>query len=155
MTPAIKLLQKNKIDFKIHKYEHDPLNTDFGQEVVDKLNLKPQEVFKTLVVEISNKKFAVAVVPVDKQLSLKAMANALNEKKVSMVKKDEAQKITGYLLGGVSPFGQKKILPTILDESAKFFDTIYVSGGKRGLDIEINSESIIKILNAKYYKISQ
>lgn len=155
MTPAIKLLQKNKIDFKIHKYEHDPLNTDFGQEVVDKLNLKAQEVFKTLVVEISNKKFAVAVVPVDKQLSLKAMANALNEKKVSMAKKDEAQKITGYLLGGVSPFGQKKILPTILDESSKFFDTIYVSGGKRGLDIEINSESIIKILNAKYYKISQ
>ncbi|RXK12160.1 Cys-tRNA(Pro) deacylase [Halarcobacter mediterraneus] len=149
MTPAINLLKKNKCDFKIHKYDHDPLCTNYGKEVVDKLNLNEKQVFKTLLVEIDSKELVVAIIPVSNQLNLKAVANTFSCKKAQMADKQEAQKVTGYLLGGISPFGQKKRLKMVLDSSAKAFDTIFVSGGKRGLDIEVKVEDFFEILTPK------
>lgn len=148
MTPAIDILKKNRCDFKIHKYDHDPLNTNYGLEAAQKLNLRQEQVFKTLLVELTPKELVVCVLPVCEMLSLKEVASAFKVKKAVMANKDEAQKVTGYLLGGISPLGQKKRLRTLIDISAQNFQTIYVSGGKRGLDIELSPQDLSKLLNA-------
>lgn len=153
MTPAINLLKKNRCEFKIHKYDHDPACTNYGLEAADKLGLDRERVYKTLLVELNPKELAVGIVPVSSNLSLKEIAKALKVKSATMADKDEAQKVTGYLLGGISPLGQKKRLKTVLDISALDFESIYVSGGKRGLDIEVKPEDIVKLLNAIVYEI--
>lgn len=149
MTPAINLLKKNKCDFKIHKYEHDPDCINFGDEAVEKLGLDANQVYKTLLVELSPKELVVCVLPVSKQLSLKDVAFAFGVKKAVMANKDEAQKVTGYLLGGISPLGQKKLLKTVLDNSMNSYENIFISGGKRGLDIEVKPQDLEKLLRAK------
>jgi len=154
MTPAINLLKKNKCEFKIHKYEHDSECTNYGQEAAQKLGLDENQVFKTLLVELTPKELAVCIIPVSKQLNLKEVASSFDVKKAVMANKDEAQKVTGYLLGGISPLGQKKRLKTVIDKSAFEFKTIFVSGGKRGLDIELKAEVIKKLLNSKENNIS-
>ena len=154
MTPAINLLKKHKCDFKIHKYEHDPACTNFGDEAVLKLGLDAKEVYKTLLVELTPKELVVCVLPVANQLSLKEVASAFDVKKAVMANKDEAQKVTGYLLGGISPLGQKKLLRTVLDESVNKFETIFVSGGKRGLDIEVIPKDLQNLLKAKIQRIT-
>ncbi len=154
MTPAINLLKKEKCDFKIHKYDHDPECTNFGEEAAQKLGLDENQVYKTLLVELTPKELVVCVLPVANQLSLKDVANAFDVKKAVMANKDEAQKVTGYLLGGISPLGQKKLLRTLLDESVNKFETIFVSGGKRGLDIEVIPKDLQKLLKAKVTKIT-
>jgi Cys-tRNA(Pro)/Cys-tRNA(Cys) deacylase len=154
MTPAIRLLKKNKCDFKIHKYDHDPACTNFGEEAAVKLGLDENQVFKTLLVELTPKELVVCVVPVSKQLSLKEVATAFKAKKAVMANKDEAQKVTGYLLGGISPLGQKKRLKTVVAKSAFNYDTIYVSGGKRGLDIELRPQDLKVLLAAIIFDIS-
>ena len=153
MTPAINLLKKEKCDFKIHKYDHDPECTNFGEEAALKLGLDENQVYKTLLVELTPKELVVCVLPVANQLSLKDVANAFDVKKAVMANKDEAQKVTGYLLGGISPLGQKKLLRTVLDESVNKFETIFISGGKRGLDIEVKPKDLQKLLKANIYKI--
>ena len=153
MTPAIDLLKKNKCDFKIHKYDHDPACTNFGNEAVQKLGLDASQVYKTLLVELTPKQLVVCVLPVENLLSLKDVATAFDVKKTVMANKDEAQKVTGYLLGGISPLGQKKLLKTVLDESVNKFETIFISGGKRGLDIEVKPCDLEKLLKAKIHKI--
>lgn len=154
MTPAINLLKKNKCDFKVHKYDHDPACTNFGDEAVVKLGLDANQVYKTLLVELSPKELVVCVLPVSNQLSLKDVASAFGVKKAVMANKDEAQKVTGYLLGGISPLGQKKLLKTVLDESVNKFKTIFISGGKRGLDIEVKPKDLQKLLNANICEIT-
>ncbi|KLE02056.1 Cys-tRNA(Pro) deacylase [Aliarcobacter butzleri] len=154
MTPAINLLKKNKCDFKIHKYEHDSDCTNFGDEAVEKLGLDANQVYKTLLVELTPKELVVCVLPVANQLSLKEVATVFGVKKAEMASKDEAQKVTGYLLGGISPLGQKKLLRTVLDESTKSFETIFISGGKRGLDIEVKPKDLEVLLKAKIGKIT-
>lgn len=154
MTPAINLLKKNKCDFKIHKYEHDSDCTNFGDEAVEKLGLDANQVYKTLLIELTPKELVVCVLPVANQLSLKEVATIFGVKKAEMASKDEAQKVTGYLLGGISPLGQKKLLRTVLDESTKSFETIFISGGKRGLDIEVKPKDLEVLLKAKIGKIT-
>ena len=153
MTPAIEMLKRNKCDFKIHKYDHDPACTNFGDEAVVKLGLDASQVYKTLLVELTPKQLVVCVLPVKNQLSLKDVATAFDVKKAVMANKDEAQKVTGYLLGGISPLGQKKLLKTVLDESVNKFETIFISGGKRGLDIEVKPKDLQKLLNSLIYGI--
>ena len=153
MTPAIEMLKRNKCDFKIHKYDHDPACTNFGDEAVIKLGLDASQVYKTLLVELTPKQLVVCVLPVENQLSLKDVASAFDVKKAVMANKDEAQKVTGYLLGGISPLGQKKLLKTVLDESVNKFETIFISGGKRGLDIEVKQKKMQKLLNSLIYGI--
>lgn len=148
MTPAVNLLKKNKCSYKLHKYEHDPAITDFGNEAVEKLNLDARQVFKTLLVELTPKELVVCVIPVANMLSLKEVANVFKAKKAVMANKDDAQKVTGYLLGGISPLGQKKKLRTVIDETAMNFSVMYISGGKRGLDIELSVKTLQSLTNA-------
>lgn len=134
MTPATQTLKKHKIVFTEHEYEHDPSCSNFGEEAAEKLNLAPQQVFKTLLVS-DDKSLYVAIVPVTGKLNLKRTAAALKLKKVRMAEPKEAERSTGYIVGGISPVGQKKALPTVIDASAQQFAKVYVSGGKRGFDI--------------------
>ncbi|GLX80175.1 Cys-tRNA(Pro)/Cys-tRNA(Cys) deacylase [Thalassotalea insulae] len=154
MTPAVKQLEKLAIYYQLHQYHHDKTNHNYGLEAAEKLNIAAEKIFKTLVIETEAHQFAVAIVPVAQQLNLKATAKALNAKKAIMAAPKKVQTTTGYVLGGVSPFGQKKKLPTIIDSNALKHSEIYVSGGKRGLEIAIAPSDLLSVLNAIHADIA-
>jgi len=137
MTPGILAAKKAGVQFTVHEYDHDPSAPSFGMEAAEKLAVPPERVFKTLVVRLDGRELAVAVIPVNSMLSMKAAAKAAGAKKAEMAPQADVERSTGYVLGGVSPLGQKKRLRTFIDVSAEAFETIFVSAGKRGLDMEI------------------
>ncbi|MDP2713696.1 Cys-tRNA(Pro) deacylase [Rheinheimera sp.] len=155
MTPAIELLRKHAINHQLHQYQHDAAAASYGLEAAEKLGLLPQQVFKTLVLSLDAKQLAVAVLPVDQLLSMKQVAKALGVKKAEMATAADVMRSSGYVLGGVSPLGQKKLLPTLIDSSAQQFATVYVSAGRRGLEIELSAEDLRRLLNAQFVPLCQ
>ena len=138
MTPGIKLLEKNAITHSVHAYSHDASSESYGSEAAEKLAVPQERVFKTLVVSLDSGQLVTAVVPVSAMLSMKRLAKAVGAKKASMAAAADVERSTGYVLGGVSPLGQKKGLKTVVDSSAFDFSTVYVSAGRRGLEIELS-----------------
>jgi Cys-tRNA(Pro)/Cys-tRNA(Cys) deacylase len=147
VTPAVSALEAAGVAFSVHEYEHDPSARGFGLEAADVLGLDPDQVFKTLVVTADGDP-AVAIVPVSCQLALKAVGAALGRKRVEMCDPAVAQRVTGYVVGGISPFGQRRRLATVIDETCQLYDTIYVSGGRRGLDLGVAPSDLVRVLDA-------
>ncbi|WP_422758453.1 Cys-tRNA(Pro) deacylase [Paenarthrobacter sp. C1] len=145
-TPATAALAAAGVPFVLHPYAHDPAASSYGLEAAEVLGIDPDRVFKTLMVEVEGK-LAVAIVPVSGNLDLKAAAAAFGSKKAAMADPKAAERRTGYVLGGISPLGQRQPSPTVLDESALAFDTILVSGGRRGLDIELAPADLLRLTN--------
>lgn len=154
MTPAINQAVKHQLAFKTHQYSHDPAAESYGLEAAEKLGVDAARVFKTLVVLIDGGELAVAIVPVSGSLNMKKIAKALAVKKATMAPAADVERSSGYVLGGVSPLGQKKRLRTVLDLSAQQQATIFVSAGKRGLEIELSPKDLAGVLNATLADIS-
>ena len=155
MTPAVKALQKNKVNFKTHEYAHDPAAESYGLEAAEKMGVDATRVFKTLVVMLDAKDYAVGVIPVSDMLSMKQIAKAAGAKKAAMADKTDVERITGYVLGGVSPIGQKKRLKTFIDESTQACVTMFVSAGRRGMEIEINPQDLKNQTSAQFAPLTQ
>ena len=150
MTPAIALLEKQKIKFEILSYEHDANNGHYGLEAVEKLNLNSDQVFKTLVLETHEGELIVAITPVSQQVNLKQLAKVAKTKKMALAAPQKVNASTGYILGGVSPIGQKKRLKTYIHSSASEFEIIYVSAGKRGLELKLAIDEIAELTKATF-----
>ena len=142
MTPAINAAKKARIPHQVHRYEHDPRSDSYGLEAAQTLAQDSARVFKTLLAQLDGKELVVAVLPVEQRLDLKALAGAARAKKAAMADPAQAEKVTGYVVGGISPLGQKRRLRTFVDSSAAQFDTIYVSAGRRGLEIELSASDL-------------
>jgi Cys-tRNA(Pro)/Cys-tRNA(Cys) deacylase len=154
MTPAIKLLQQKKITHQIHEYMHDPAAASYGLEAAEKMGVMPEQVFKTLVAELDGKQLLVAILPVDQQLSLKKIAKAAGGKKAQMADPAQVERTTGYVLGGVSPLGQKKALPTYIHTAAQQLEQMYISAGKRGLEIQLAPGDLQQLTRAAFTGIT-
>jgi Cys-tRNA(Pro)/Cys-tRNA(Cys) deacylase len=153
-TPAIHALVRAGIPHAVHHIEHDPEVTAFGREAAEALGVEPGRVFKTLVCS-TNQGLLVAIVPVTGELNLKAVAAAVGAKTAEMAEPAAAQRTTGYVLGGISPIGQKRVLPPVLDESASSWETIFVSGGRRGLELELAPDDLVRATNARLAPIGR
>jgi Cys-tRNA(Pro)/Cys-tRNA(Cys) deacylase len=146
-TPATIALTRAGIAFTLHPYVHAAGTTNFGNEAASALGLDPDRIFKTLVVE-AGAELVVAIVPVSRQLDLKAVAAAVGAKQAAMADPAVAARVTGYVVGGISPLGQRTSLRTLLDDSALRFPTIFVSAGRRGLQVELASDDLVRITDA-------
>ncbi|KXG80178.1 Cys-tRNA(Pro) deacylase [Pseudomonas mosselii] len=155
MTPALDLLKKARAEHRVHSYEHDPKTASYGLEAAEKLGLDPLRVFKTLLASSEKGELLVAVVPVVGTLDLKALAHAAGVKKCEMADPQAAQRATGYLVGGISPLGQKKRLRTFIDQSAQQHETIHVSAGRRGLEVELAATVLATHTQAQFAEIGR
>src|SRR6201991_2781861 len=151
-TPATKALDKAKVAYTTHAYTHDPKHESYGLEAAERLNLDPATVFKTLVAAVDGN-LTGAIVPVEPQLALKALAAACKAKKAQMADVKLAERTTGYVAGGISPLGQRKPLPTVIDASAEPLPTMHVSGGRRGLEIELAPADLARMTRAQFAPI--
>lgn len=145
-TPATVALAKSGISHVLHPYEHDPAATSYGAEAAEALGVDPERIFKTLVADAAGE-LVVAVVPVAGQLDLKALAAAVGAKKATMADPEAAARSSGYVVGGISPIGQRTRLRTVVDVSAVAFQTIFVSAGKRGLQVELSPADLLRVTN--------
>jgi Cys-tRNA(Pro)/Cys-tRNA(Cys) deacylase len=153
-TPATVALDRAGTSYSLHAYEHDPAATSFGLEAADLLGLDPASVFKTLLVQVDGR-LVVGIVPVTHQLDLKSLAATVGGKRAAMADPATAERTTGYVVGGISPLGQKKRLPTVLDESALGLPTVYVSGGRRGLDLGLAPADLVSLTDATVAAIAR
>lgn len=153
-TPATVALARAGVAFTAHAYEHDPRAAAYGLEAAEKLGLDPDRVFKTLLATVDGT-LAVGIVPVALQLDLKALAQALGGKRAEMADPAVAERKTGYVVGGISPIGQKTTLATVLDDSAILCETIFVSGGRRGLDLELTPDDLLAVTGGRYAPIAR
>ena len=152
-TPALVALQRAGIEHTVHAYEHDPAVDSYGREAADALGLDPATVFKTLLAEVDGAP-VVAIVPVTGQLDLKALAATRGGKRARMMEVSAAERLTGYVAGGISPLGQRTRLPTVLDASAEGCAVVYVSGGRRGLDVGLAPADLLRLTGASYARIA-
>lgn len=148
MTPAVAVAKKAGITYRLHEYEHDPAAESYGEEAAQKMGIAADRVFKTLLAETETGQLVVGIVPVSLQLNLKALAAAVGAKRVSMADLTAAERATGYVAGGISPLGQKRKLRTAIDERVSSFETVYVSAGRRGLEIELSPTDLIRLTGA-------
>jgi Cys-tRNA(Pro)/Cys-tRNA(Cys) deacylase len=146
-TPATALLRRQKVTHRIHEYPHDPRSGSYGTEAAAALGIDPAHCFKTLVAEVDGA-LVVAVVPVTGSLDLKALAGAVGGKRAVMAEPTSAERTTGYVRGGISPLGQRKRLPTVVDSSAVALPTVYVSAGRRGLEVELAPADLVRLTDA-------
>ena len=152
-TPALVALQRAGIPHTVHTYDHDPSRQDYGLEAAEALALPPASVFKTLLADVDGAP-VVAIVPVTGQLDLKALASARGAKRARMLDPSDAERLTGYVVGGISPLGQRTALPTVIDSSAADHSVIYVSGGRRGLDIAVAPGDLVSLIGATYAPVA-
>ncbi|MEU3524450.1 Cys-tRNA(Pro) deacylase [Streptomyces sp. NPDC038707] len=146
-TPATVALTAAGVDFTVHAYDHDPSHPSYGEEAAEAMGVSPDRVFKTLVAEVDGS-LVVGVVPVAGSLDLKALAAAVGGKRAAMADPALAERTTGYVRGGISPLGQRKKLPTVLDDSAGAHPTICVSAGRRGLEAELSPKDLAELTDA-------
>jgi Cys-tRNA(Pro)/Cys-tRNA(Cys) deacylase len=147
-TTATAALERAKIPFTVHEYEHDPRSDSYGMEASAALGVPPERIFKTLVASVDGKSLAVGVIPVHRQLDLKALAAAVGGKKAVMAEVADAERATGYVAGGISPAGQKKRLPIVVDASALELPSMFCSAGRRGLEVELSPGDLIRAVGA-------
>ncbi len=148
MTPAINEVKKARVPYTVHEYVHDPSCRSYGSEAAANMAVSEERVFKTLVVQLGSGELVVGVVPVASRLNMKLMAKAVGAKKAAMAVAADVERSTGYVLGGVSPLGQKKRLRTVIHSSVAAYPTVFVSAGRRGLEIELQPGDLKKITNA-------
>lgn len=153
-TPATMRLTELGIPFSTHVYAHDPSERNFGQEAATVLGLDPDQVFKTLLANVDDT-LTVAIVPVSGLLDLKALASARGGRRAELADPKVAERVTGYIIGGISPIGQKRALPTVLDELAVLYDVVYVSGGRRGFDIGLAPDDLVRATGAQLAAIAR
>lgn len=155
MTPAIVAVQRARVPHVVREYAHDPAAASFGMEVVAKLELDAARVFKTLIAELDGGRLVMALVPVAQLLDLKALAAALGAKRAAMADGAAAERATGYVVGGISPLGQRRRLPAVIDASALGWETVYVSGGRRGLQLELAPQDLMRLTRARTARIAR
>jgi len=153
-TPATKALRQAGVEYRLHPYEHDPGAESYGLEAAAKLGVDPSRVFKTLVVDV-DATLCVGIVPVERSLDLKALAAAVGGKRASMAARSAVERATGYVVGGVSPLGQRRRLRTVVDESAFVHASVLVSGGRRGLDVELSPDDLARLTGAQRATIAR